>query len=386
MVIIILATVMVLGIAFYQVIQGLFSALIMTILTVLCAAVALGYYEPLASAVLYTRQAETADAVALIALFVLPLLGVRMLVDRLIPGNVVFGRWADRIGGGVLGIFSGLILTGVLMVALQMLPFGASVLGYTPFDDALERDQSLSPFRPDEFVIGMANSLSAGSCRSERPYASIHDNLLLELFCARNTVSREIRVGAPTDGLRVDRAHEVAAADIAAWDVPPDGLLAKKADAKKAFIVRVNVHEDSREDENAGAKDWWLLPATHFRLVNAEGKSFFPVAFLWFDREMGKWSAEEAKLDEDKRPLTAQLILGRPWEKQKALTVDWVYLIDKADLAGLKEKPSDGKRAYLVFRRVVREEIAKVVKGMPSTGDALAPKPVRVRAKKGRRR
>ena len=147
MVIIILATVMVLGIAFYQVIQGLFSALIMTILTVLCAAVAMGYYEPLASAVLYTRQAETADAVALIALFVLPLLGLRMLVDRLIPGNVVFGRWADRIGGGVLGIFSGLIITGVLMVALQMLPFGASVLGYTPFDDALQRDQSLAPRR-----------------------------------------------------------------------------------------------------------------------------------------------------------------------------------------------------------------------------------------------
>ena len=67
MVLIIIAALLVAGIAFFQIIQGLFSALIMTILTILCAALAFTFYEPLA-ALLHSRQAAYADAGALLAL------------------------------------------------------------------------------------------------------------------------------------------------------------------------------------------------------------------------------------------------------------------------------------------------------------------------------
>ena len=124
MILSIIVTILVLAVAFYQVIQGLFSSLIMTILAILCALLAFSSYEPMAAAILYTRQAATADAIALVALFILPLLGLRILTDKLISGNVVFGPWADRIGGGALGLVTGMIMIGVFMVAFQMLPGG----------------------------------------------------------------------------------------------------------------------------------------------------------------------------------------------------------------------------------------------------------------------
>ena len=48
MVLILVATILVLAIVSFQVVEGLFSSLIMAILSVLCAALAFTYYEPLA--------------------------------------------------------------------------------------------------------------------------------------------------------------------------------------------------------------------------------------------------------------------------------------------------------------------------------------------------
>jgi len=105
MVLIIAAAILVLAIAFFQVLQGIFSALIMAILAVLCAALSFAVY-PLVAELLYTTQPAHADALAIIATFILPLLALRILIDRFIPGNVVLGVWADRVAGGILGILT----------------------------------------------------------------------------------------------------------------------------------------------------------------------------------------------------------------------------------------------------------------------------------------
>ena len=66
MVLIILAALLILGIAFYQTVQGCFGAMIMAILTVLCAAVAFNYYEPLGG-LLADRLGAVADPAAMLA-------------------------------------------------------------------------------------------------------------------------------------------------------------------------------------------------------------------------------------------------------------------------------------------------------------------------------
>jgi len=376
MALIILATILILGIALYQVVQGVFSSLIMAILSLLCAMIAFNFYEPFAEALLYSRQPATADAIALVALFVLPLLAVRILADRFIPGNVVFGMWADRILGGLLGIFSGMVLVGVLAVAAQMLPFGKSVLGYVPFEDNLtERKQRLWPFLPDEFVLGAVKMCSAGALSSEREYGRAHDDLLKELFCARNKLGRHARVDARPDSLKVVRAFEVPDADVKAWATDGDkGALSQKTNAQRIYVVRVQVDEYVREEKGSKAVNWWVLPATHFRLVTANGTSHYPVAYLWHHPEKKQWHTEEAKL-ENGRPLIAQLFVGRKWDsKKKALIVDWVYLINEADRPGLEIERLKGKpRAYVVFRRVAKDSVAQVVPQMPDPEDALEP-------------
>jgi len=186
MVVIILATVLILAIAYFQVIQGLFSAMIMTILSILCAALALNTYEALAEAFLHSRQQAYADPIALTALFVLPLLGVRVLLDRLVGGNVAFGAWADRIGGGMLGI----------------------VFGYRPYDDALRRDQRVWPLYPDEFTVALTRLVSKGALGGEASFEKLHDDLLLAAFCARNTGGRNGGVHAAPDAAKVPRAYE----------------------------------------------------------------------------------------------------------------------------------------------------------------------------------
>ncbi len=152
MLMIALALILVAGIAFFQVLQGTFSAMIMTILSILCAMAALNYYEPLAAWILslgqYQRDATYIYPASLIAVFFVPLLGVRLIFDRLLTGNVGFGLWADRIVGGVFGVITGMVLVGMLGIAMQMLPWDAAIIGYKPYDDCLQRDMSLQPLRP----------------------------------------------------------------------------------------------------------------------------------------------------------------------------------------------------------------------------------------------
>ena len=128
MIVIILASALILGIAVYQALQGTFSAMIMAILTILCAVVALNFYEPVGQ-LLVGRLAAYAEPVALLALFALPLLILREVFDRCIRGNVLLGLWPDRLGGAAFGLLAGIFLTGMLMIVVQLLPLPGTFLG-----------------------------------------------------------------------------------------------------------------------------------------------------------------------------------------------------------------------------------------------------------------
>ena len=360
MVLILLATLLILAIAYFQIIQGVFSALIMTILTVLCAAMAFTFYEPLAG-LLYTRQPAYADAIALIAIFVLPLLGLRIAFDRFMGHNVVLGVWADRIGGGILGLITGMIMVGTLTVAIQMLPFGASVLTYKPFDDSLQRNQQLAPFYSDQFTIGMMEVLSAGSLRGGELLSKSHDDLLLEAFCARNTAGKNGRVDAKPDSLRPIKVYQAPERRLASWrDSVPNNPLMDEADLDKIVIVRCEIDQSARDEgDEKNPTQRWRLPATHFRLVTLDGRSHYPVGYLTY--EDGVWEAHGAPVEDGKAQI-AKLIVVRPvGESPGVLSVDWIYRIPKQ---------ADAK--YMVFRRVAWQDVGKIDKGrMPPWQQAL---------------
>ena len=378
MILTLLVALLVLGVAFYQVTQGLFSALIMTLLAVLSAAVAFNYYELLA-AELYPYQPSHADAIALLALFILPLLAMRWVYDYFLAGNVVFGVWADRIGGGVLGIISGMVLVGVLAVAVQMLPLGRSILGFEPFDPALQRQAGLAPFYPDQFVVGMVEKFSTGSLGVERPFTKVHDDLLRELYCVRNNAGYNSQLTSDAreiqNWMTVAGAYRPGEAELKALGaIPPNPLLDKQTQSR-VVILRVQVDETTREEpaEDKQGSNWWYLPATHFRLVTSENKSHYPVAYLTWDYKAGQYKLNPAKVEEGQVQI-ADLLVGRRWQAQGGppkLTVDWVYV--------LPDDPSEGKQPeelppgmtferprYLVFRRICKKIMPESMQaGMP---------------------
>ncbi len=356
-----LAAVAVVAIAFYQSVRGLFSAMLMTILTVICTLLAFGFYEPLARWLLYTRQPATADAIMLIALFVIPLLVLRLVFDKFIAQEISLGVWPDRIIGGALGLLTGILAAGVLTIAIQMLPFGKSVLTFRPFDDALNRRQSLAPFYSDQFTTGLVDIASAGSLSGNRRFGNSHDNLTLELFCARNRAGKKGRIDALPDSLSIFGAYEISQHDIKGMDrIPPAPLLPSNAPTKPV-VIRTGISEQAR-----GENDWWRLPGTHFRLVGPDGQSHYPVGFLTYVTEQKV--REEDRLnpgwkfftppEKDNQWQYADLLVARPWSHKggpKVLTVDWVYQLPAGKDEGY----------YMVFRRVARASVPKISGDMP---------------------
>jgi len=77
------------GVAFFQTIQGAFSALLMLVLTLLSAAVAVNFYGPISREYLLANIPDYADATALVVLFAATLVILRTVADNFISGNVV---------------------------------------------------------------------------------------------------------------------------------------------------------------------------------------------------------------------------------------------------------------------------------------------------------
>jgi len=282
-----------------------------------------------------------------------------------------------------------------LTVALQMLPVGSNILGFQPFDENLRRDQQLLPFCPDQFTLGLARMVSAGSLAGQRQFDTEHDDMLLELFCARNRLEMEVtdkdtgdkedrrvgRVDAPPDSLKVIGAYLAPEERNAPWvrDVPANPLVAP-ATPGKIIIVRCAINQSAREGDSSGkARNWWLLPATHFRLA-CEGEnsseSHYPVGYL-IHPPAGNWELIPAPTSNDVAAVT-KLVLARPSDKgrqitqgkkaRKELVVDWVWRI------GQNQQPKK-----LIFRRAAAAAVGELQQRMPQPADALDRKETRRR-------
>jgi uncharacterized membrane protein required for colicin V production len=393
MIVIIIAAALILCIAGFQVVQGLFTALVNAILTLLCAMLAFAYYQDLATVLRENGMQLLADGASLVLLFAVPLLVLRFVVDQLIvKDNLAFGPWADRIGGGALGLFTGIILVGMAAVGMQMMPFDASAMGYLPYDEDLQRHQTLAPFQPDEVVLALADGLSTGSLSAaeDKAFSDIHPNYTLELFCARNRAGRNGRITTPTDALTVKGAYLPPANSRWLEDVPADSLLSKtQQNRSHTVVVRVTVDEQARSEED----DWFRMPGTHFCLVTKDGHRTYPVGYLTYEaidryrKKRDKIEIVEKKVkiitnndvphlrketrqneDDDLSgrggPGRANLVVLRPWRKNggpKELTIDWVYKL-----------PENAEPSHVIFRRYSTAAVPEVNQNdLPSQADML---------------
>src|SRR5688500_724868 len=83
--------------------QGLFSALIHLILTIIAGCIAFMLWEPFVYGFLINRMQEQAWGLGLMIPFAVSLICLRTVFDKVVPGNVNFHNIADNVGGAVCG-------------------------------------------------------------------------------------------------------------------------------------------------------------------------------------------------------------------------------------------------------------------------------------------
>src|SRR5947209_3130484 len=225
MILTIIVILLVLGIAFIHYVQGFFSATLSAILVIFSAVVALSFQESVVDMLKPTKFADSATAGVLCLLFIVTYVILRIIFDKLVPGNVRFAPTVDKVGAGIMGLVAGAFAMGLFAVAAESMPFDPGSMyaryeqvsereaggSYKPGDSQIERkvyDQMKSPtFKPsevkgmilpvDDWVVNTVKGLSAGSLSGESKWADEHPDYLQELFGQRVGMQRseERRVG-----------------------------------------------------------------------------------------------------------------------------------------------------------------------------------------------
>jgi hypothetical protein len=178
-------------ITFFQSLQGLFAAMILLVLSVISSIVAFGFYEDLYKGLIAQWLPAEGQAVSLMVLFLVTLLVLRVVLDTAIKGNVLLPLRANQIGGGILGFFCAMVMTGTTVTAIQMLPFDREVLGLARAEAVNGRLVTRGVwFGVDRFALGLAGTILDGSLTGKTPrsgtFEDVHPDLLADVDARRS--------------------------------------------------------------------------------------------------------------------------------------------------------------------------------------------------------
>lgn len=280
------AVVLILAMTFYQGLLGAFSAAINCVLTILAAALAFGLYEDVYFNYLIDRQPDEGRAIALMAIFIVSLLVMRIIVDLVIKDNMKLPVYVDRGVGGAIGFITAMITIGTFCVGVQLLPFPYQWLGFSRYalynaddgsslalkpsnDKETEEDvlckvdvRKLKFVRnslwlsPDAFAAGLASQLSANALTGGGPsLGQVNPDFLGDIWWTRFT----------TKGQKTTVAHKPDAIQVeTCWALADDELLVlvqDKDDKAKQKLV-----EPGDADTKLPSGSRWL--AVRVKLTN----------------------------------------------------------------------------------------------------------------------
>jgi len=388
MLIILFAIILILAMTALFVSQGLFTSMITAVMSVVCAAFALNAYPALATALgLYDSQGPVANGTALTALFVLSLIASKEAADYLVPKTVHFSTLIDRIGGGVFGLIASMTMVGMVLVILQLLPLGESILGYRPYNDALQRQDTAWPFFADDFAVAIGEIGSVGAFGGEGSFNDIHADLLREAAAARNTAGSGSTTYARGNSLmKIEGVYAPTeqqlkeALNLGKKPLPKDPLIGFR-DVGQILVIGTRV-----DDECGDPDKWTRLAGTQFRLVarKAEGDGqkaklvgppidHYPVAYFRAVDANG-WDYKLAPDGKDGTDV-GKLMVASESSKMPATVIYWVYELGK-----------DERADYVTFRQVSTSKVSRPkeepMPALPKPASAPAPKAADSSAKK----
>lgn len=248
------------AITYFHTIQGLFSALLSAVLTLLCAALAFATFEVVAAHLLAPLKPDFALGLALVGMFILPLFVLRLVLDKFVHRACLLPLVIDKPGGLVFGLLAAYVMVGMLALGIQLMPFGNGFLGFSrvdPADPSKEQEELL--LKPDRAAVKLASVLSDGVLSGSKSFTHAHPDFVTEVGWIEGVIPLEdqkldrrgVRRYAPPGSMRVT----------AAWEEPyvysrqdgerselPTEYHPRKAEGRNKFIrVQMNVEADAAD-------------------------------------------------------------------------------------------------------------------------------------------
>jgi hypothetical protein len=280
-----LVVLIILGCVVYQYLRGTLVKSFVVVITSVCASVvAFGYFELLAN-ILIGRNILVlwAYPLSFALLFILAFAVLQTIAAQLARRPIDLGLLPERIGRVVCGIFSGLIVSGLLLTAAAMAPIPAKY-PYQRFDETnLNTENPVGKalkLNADGFATGWFSIVSSGSFSGKRSFATLHPAFLDQLFLNRHEIDNKVSIITSPDAIEIPK--------IAVWPAP-EGL--KRSDGKELpkngynlTIVRLGI-------TNQAVRDDGIFTPSQLRVIckqksddgnplAGKGKSIYPVGYM----------------------------------------------------------------------------------------------------------
>jgi len=160
-----LSVFIILGVAYALFREGFFNAFVMLVNTLIALIVTFNFFEWLADVledmVVGTFLANYEDAFSIAAIFAATLGLLRSATNKIQKEIVEFDGYVQQAGAAVVGLVTGYITSGLVVLMLQTLPLGKDFLGFEP-RGATEKPWRAA-FPPDRMVLTMMRDLGAKS-------------------------------------------------------------------------------------------------------------------------------------------------------------------------------------------------------------------------------
>lgn len=225
--------------AFWWSQQGFFGSILHLAATIAAGVIAFALWEPVVYGLLLNSLPEAAWGAGLLILFGLTLWIIRLVFDKLITGNVYFNPNLDRLLGGLIGLVSGVLTAGLLVIGLQMagLPDLLGYQGYSLDEQGKVVSDSTLIIPVDSCAAGFFSMISAGSfspMMSEDTLDRFHPNLAQEASLFHQAAHIASRRGAKASSFSLVGDGTLKLADIPAK--LPDALKPKAAGTHLAVV------------------------------------------------------------------------------------------------------------------------------------------------------
>lgn len=185
---------MVVLVAMFWTYQGLLSSTIMFVETLIAFMLAWEFHEALHG----VWRESLGDGIGLpsafILIFLVALILQREITDRLVKKNVTIPIYFDRAGGGIVGLFTGLLLVGAALIPVQMLPIGGDIFGFDRVyenEDGKRQIRKLGFVNPDGFAIWIGEALSTRRFGAGNALAVARPDPLVDWYGARDATQTE---------------------------------------------------------------------------------------------------------------------------------------------------------------------------------------------------